>query len=131
MSRVRTASILFPNGRNPPQFERAGVPIPSPDGVGAAQNGDLHIAVLQERVGQLIRNYRVRGHIMADLDPLRQPHPHPPELDPAYYGFREADYDRSFAIATADGEEILTFREILERLQNTYCRPDRRAVHAH
>jgi len=73
-------------------------------------------------VDQLIRNYRVRGHIMADLDPLGQPHPHPPELDPGHYGFREADYDRPFAMATADGDEILTFREILERLQNTYCR---------
>ncbi|MCA9068150.1 MAG: 2-oxoglutarate dehydrogenase E1 component, partial [Planctomycetaceae bacterium] len=37
-------------------------------------------------------------------------------------GFREMDYDRSFAMATVEGEQILTFREILEQLQNTYCR---------
>lgn len=107
--------------KEPPRFDRSR-PSPVPERDGNGKTRDLHLSVLQERVGQLIRNYRVRGHIMADLDPLGQPHPHPPELDPAYYGFREADYERPFAIATADGEEILTFREILERLQNTYCR---------
>ena len=105
-----------------PHFERTSLfhrRVAQADGKHAA---DLNLAVLQERVDQLIRNYRVRGHIIADLDPLGQPRPHPPELAPAYYGFRESDYDRTFAMATADGQELLTFREILDRLQNTYCR---------
>src|ERR1051325_1177268 len=38
-------------------------------------------AILQERVDQLIRNYRVRGHMAAELDPLGLPRPTPPELD--------------------------------------------------
>ncbi|MEY2724387.1 MAG: 2-oxoglutarate dehydrogenase component, partial [Planctomycetota bacterium] len=43
-------------------------------------------AVLQERLEQLIRSYRVRGHIVAKIDPLNAERPQPPELDPAYYG---------------------------------------------
>ena len=47
----------------------------------------------------LIRSYRVRGHLNANLDPLgiegREPHP---ELDPATYGFTEADLDRPIFI---------------------------------
>ena len=109
-------------GNDGPGFERPSLFHASADGADGTPAGDLSVAVLQERVDQLIRNYRVRGHIMADLDPLGQPRPHPPELDPAYYGFREADYDRSFAMATAGGQQILTFREILDRLRNTYCR---------
>ncbi|MEX1230415.1 MAG: 2-oxoglutarate dehydrogenase E1 component [Planctomycetaceae bacterium] len=86
-------------------------------------DGDgFELAVLQERVDQLIRNYRVRGHIIAEIDPLGQPRPRPVELDPGYYGFTPGDDDRRFAITLADREEILPFREILSRLRNTYCR---------
>ena len=43
-------------------------------------------AVLQERVDMLIRAYRVRGHMVASIDPLGRPRPAQPELDPAIYG---------------------------------------------
>src|SRR5262245_40116604 len=46
-------------------------------------------AVLQERVDQLIRNYRVRGHVVARVDPLDIPRAKAPELDPEFWGFTE------------------------------------------
>ncbi len=95
-----------------PPIERDGQPVPS----------RLEPAARQERVDQLIRNYRVRGHIMADLDPLDSPRPHPPELDASYYGFTEADFDRVFVTRTARGPDERTLREILRWLRNTYCR---------
>ncbi len=108
--------------RESPHFKRTSLFHRAAASADGGPGAGKELAVLQERVDQLIRNYRVRGHIIADLDPLGQPRPHPPELDPAYYGFRESDYDRTFAMATAGGQEILPFREILDRLQNTYCR---------
>ena len=70
----------------------------------------------------LIRSYRVRGHLEADLDPLglvhRQAHP---ELDYRTYGFTEADLDRPIFIANVLGRETATLREIISILRNTYC----------
>jgi 2-oxoglutarate dehydrogenase E1 component len=80
------------------------------------------LAVLQERVDQLIRNYRVRGHMAADIDPLDQPRLQPAELDTAFYGFTEADLDRRFSTSWMGGAETGTLREIIDWLRNTYCR---------
>jgi len=79
-------------------------------------------AVLQERIDQLIRNYRVRGHMSAQLDPLGIPRAKPPELDLEFYDLTEKDLDRRFACEAMCGGGTLTLREILERLRNTYCR---------
>src|SRR5215469_634475 len=94
---------------------------PSALGNGAAAE-EATTAVLQEKVDQLIRNYRVRGHMAARLDPLGIPRATPPELDPDFYGFGEADMDRRFACEARCGDGTLTLREILDRLRNTYCR---------
>ena len=94
---------------------------PSPAGDGAAAE-ETTTAVLQERIDQLIRNYRVRGHMAAQLDPLGIPRSKPPELDLEFYGLTEADMDRRFAVRGVSGGGTLTLREILERLRNTYCR---------
>lgn len=59
--------------------------------------GEPGVAGLQESVDALIRSYRARGHIIAQVDPLRQPKAAPPELDPAYHGLTDADLDRPFA----------------------------------
>jgi len=83
---------------------------------------ELEVAVLQDRVDQFVRAYRVRGHMVANIDPLGMPRPHMPELDPDYYGFTEADMDRPFSTVTIRGPDVLTLRRILERLRNTYCR---------
>ncbi len=89
---------------------------------GSAGVRELEMAVLQDRLDQLVRAFRVRGHMVAAIDPLGMPRPHQPELDPEYYGFTEADMDRPFSTATIRGSGVLTLRRILERLRNTYCR---------
>ncbi|HKN50081.1 MAG TPA: multifunctional oxoglutarate decarboxylase/oxoglutarate dehydrogenase thiamine pyrophosphate-binding subunit/dihydrolipoyllysine-residue succinyltransferase subunit, partial [Actinomycetota bacterium] len=76
------------------------------------------------RVRSLINMYRVRGHLIADLDPLaaKPPEMHP-ELDPASYGFTIWDLERKFlaaGVAGIDGE--LTLNEILAILLDAYCR---------
>lgn len=74
------------------------------------------------RAIMLIRAFRVRGHLEADLDPLnlREVKYHP-ELDPAHYGFTEADYDRPIFIDGVLGLETASLREIVEVLRATYC----------
>ncbi len=84
---------------------------------------DVRAATLDSiRALMLIRSYRVRGHLMADLDPLgiEQPEDHP-ELDPATYGFGEADLDRPIFIDHVLGLETATVREIVAILKRTYC----------
>jgi 2-oxoglutarate dehydrogenase E1 component len=89
---------------------------------GSAESPDLDSAAKQERIDQLVRNYRVRGHICADVDPLDRPRPSPPELDPSFYGFTDADYERVFVTRSARGVKERTLHEILWWLRNTYCR---------
>jgi 2-oxoglutarate dehydrogenase E1 component len=73
------------------------------------------------RVVMLIRAYRVRGHLLADLDPLGLVgSKHHPELDPKSYGFTEADFDREFFLDNVLGLEKATLRRILEILRQTY-----------
>ncbi len=80
------------------------------------------VDVRQDRVDQLVRAYRVRGHIIAQIDPLHHPHPNCPELKPSYYGFTRADLERPFSARTIRGAPVRTLREILFLLRNTYCR---------
>jgi 2-oxoglutarate dehydrogenase E1 component len=84
--------------------------------------GAMDLAVRQDRVDQLVRAYRVRGHMIANIDPLGMPRPQHPELEPSYYKLGEADMDQVFSSRTIFGTEKLTLRDILERLRNTYCR---------
>jgi 2-oxoglutarate dehydrogenase E1 component len=77
---------------------------------------------LQDRLDQLIRAYRTRGHMIAEVDPLGLHRAVPPELDIAFYGFSESDLDRQFSCETVHGQGLLTLREIVLRLRNTYCR---------
>ncbi|HEX7010662.1 MAG TPA: 2-oxoglutarate dehydrogenase E1 component [Phycisphaeraceae bacterium] len=83
---------------------------------------EAELSSLQHRVDQLIRNYRVRGHIVARLDPLGTQPEEPPELDPAYYGFTEADMDRQVYTISLPGPNLRTLRDILDLLRETYCR---------
>ncbi|HYG75004.1 MAG TPA: 2-oxoglutarate dehydrogenase E1 component [Planctomycetota bacterium] len=91
----------------------------------AAAGGTTRVRVaraMQERVDQLIRNFRVRGHIVAKIDPLGQQRPDPPEINPAHYGFTDEDLDLPFSTENIPGLDALTLRRIIERLRNTYCR---------
>lgn len=74
------------------------------------------------RALMMIRAYRMRGHLAADLDPLRLREPVPqPELDPKSYGFTEADLDRPIFIDKVLGLEQATIRQMVDILQRTYC----------
>jgi 2-oxoglutarate dehydrogenase E1 component len=79
--------------------------------------------VKQMRVQTLINIYRVRGHLIADLDPLeaRAPTMHQ-ELDPATYGLTLWDLDREFLTDGLAGREMLTLGETLGILRDAYCR---------
>ena len=73
---------------------------------GPPEQQSLELSILQDRVDQLIRAYRVRGHLVADLDPLGLPRPQLPELDPRVStASREADMDRPFSTDTIEGPQ--------------------------
>ncbi len=74
-------------------------------------------------VQTLINMYRVRGHLIADLDPLgvREPRLHP-ELDPLTYGLTLWDLDREFVTDGLAGRDVLMLGEILGILRDAYCR---------
>ena len=74
------------------------------------------------RALMLIRSYRVRGHLQANLDPLgiEQPTSNP-ELTPEFYGFGEADLDRPIFLDGVLGFQTGTIREVLALLKRTYC----------
>ncbi|MEO0360718.1 MAG: thiamine pyrophosphate-dependent enzyme, partial [Pseudomonadota bacterium] len=74
------------------------------------------------RALMLIRAYRIRGHLAADLDPLNlKPHPAMPELDPASYGFSASDMERPIFIDQVLGLEMASMREIVAIVKRTYC----------
>ncbi|MDD2875916.1 MAG: 2-oxoglutarate dehydrogenase E1 component [Acidiphilium sp.] len=103
-------------------------PRPRDSGAEAAKSAAVGVPVSRQatldsiRALMFIRAYRVRGHLEADLDPLglkRQGHH--PELDPASYGFTDADLDRSIFIDMVLGRETATMREIIGILRESYC----------
>jgi 2-oxoglutarate dehydrogenase E1 component len=75
----------------------------------------------QARVLQLINMYRVRGHLIADLDPLRHQSNYHPELDPSNYNFTVWDLDRQFITGGFIGMKKSSLKEILDTLHQTYC----------
>jgi 2-oxoglutarate dehydrogenase E1 component len=91
-------------------------PAASPDEVRAATLDSL-------RAIMMIRAYRMRGHLRANLDPLGIAFPpgDASELDPATYGFAESDYDRPIFLDFVLGLEDASLREILAIVRRTYC----------
>ncbi len=99
-----------------------GAAAPAAAAAGAVTLEQARAATLDSiRAIMLIRAFRVRGHLDATLDPLaltkREPHP---ELDPASYGFTEADMDRPIFIDNVLGMHTATLREITAALKKTY-----------
>ena len=76
----------------------------------------------QTAVIELINAYRVRGHLVADIDPLHaMPRLDHPELDIQTYGLTIWDLDREFMTAGLGGTESATLRDILDILRRAYC----------
>jgi multifunctional 2-oxoglutarate metabolism enzyme len=85
-------------------------------------NRDEAQTVKELKVQSLINMYRVRGHLIAKLDPLRtDPPPLHAELDPDHYGLSIWDLDRRFHTGGLPGTDILPLGEILEVLRDAYC----------
>jgi len=82
----------------------------------------LWTARMQDRVDQLVREYRVRGHLVAQLDPLGLTRQGTAELSPEAYGVSELDLSRPFEATSLANVSGGTLHEILTRLRNTYCR---------
>jgi 2-oxoglutarate dehydrogenase E1 component len=91
-------------------------------GAGASAE-DVHKAVKDSIAAiMLIRAYRMRGHLAADLDPLKlTSFGEQPELSPATYGFTDDDLDREIFINGYLGLETATVRQMLDILKRTYC----------
>ena len=77
---------------------------------------------IHERVYEMVRNYRVRGHMIASVDPLGAPRPSVPELELEYYGFNDSELNMLVNSASLPYGTPLTVREIYERMRNTYGR---------
>jgi len=97
-----------------------------PVSVPGVRGAQLDEVAKEAAVLQLINAYRVRGHLIADFDPLGSEPTYHAELDPATYGLTIWDLDREFLTGTlmSDGDEpqrVATLRQILETLRQTYC----------
>lgn len=77
--------------------------------------------VKQAKVLQLINMYRVRGHLLADLDPLGTRSVYHPELDPSSFNLTVWDLDREFITGGFGALKTATLREVLNILHKTYC----------
>ena len=99
----------------PVHLQEAGGEVASKDAVLQAARDSINALML-------IRSYRVRGHLEADLDPLKlaisDSHP---ELDPKTYGFMDKDMDRPIFINGVLGLEWATLGDIYKLLRDTYC----------
>jgi len=77
----------------------------------------------QMQVSLLVRSHRVRGHLIADLDPLRWKEPRlPRELDPANYGLTIWDLEREFLTGGVAGSSKMKLDDLLGVLRDAYCR---------
>ena len=74
------------------------------------------------RVQELIHAYRVRGHLMADTDPLEFEIRRHPDLDVVQHGLTLWDLDREFPTGGFGGRPMMKLRDILGVLRNSYCR---------
>ena len=88
---------------------------------GFEQSSNTDEIVKQAKVLQLINMYRVRGHLLADLDPLGTRSVYHPELDPSSFNLTVWDLDRHFVTGGFSALKTATLREVINILQKTYC----------
>ncbi len=85
----------------------------------ATHEGDLDKGT---RVNELIHSYRVRGHLMADTDPLEVKVRSHPDLDVVNHGLTLWDLDREFPVGGFAGQRVMKLRDVLGVLRDSYCR---------
>ncbi|HEU5126224.1 MAG TPA: 2-oxoglutarate dehydrogenase E1 component [Verrucomicrobiae bacterium] len=121
---VANGELRFPKPRFGPAFRPFSLfnPPTTTQQPGRTRFADRQTAALQDRIYLLVRLYRVRGHRIANVDPLGQPIPIPPELEPEFFGFTDADMDLPVHTETFQYDGDLTLGQLLQRLRNTYCR---------
>ncbi len=85
----------------------------------ASHEGDLDKAT---RVNELIHAYRVRGHLMADTDPLEFKVRSHPDLDVVNHGLSLWDLDRQYPVGGFAGKRVMKLRDVLGVLRDSYCR---------
>lgn len=120
------ALIEYERGRNgaAPNGHSGGVLLERRNGVAEHVPADVEQVMLQKQVDRLIENYRLIGHLRADIDPLERPRPAVREgLDLDYFRLTEAHLDREFSAGRLfEGNQLVKLRDIVEKLQRIYCR---------
>ena len=120
----RAAAALRPRAAEPPQAAPAAARRQAAPVADLGSERSRRADVDHLRALMLIRAYRVRGHLQAHLDPLGLAgDKHHPELDPATYGFTEADRDRPIFINNVLGLETATLARSWRSCAPTYCGP--------
>ncbi|MFT4279928.1 multifunctional oxoglutarate decarboxylase/oxoglutarate dehydrogenase thiamine pyrophosphate-binding subunit/dihydrolipoyllysine-residue succinyltransferase subunit, partial [Microbacterium sp.] len=89
--------------------------------------GDINVDIAERvdktaRVQELINSFRVRGHLMADIDPLEYVQRTHPDLEIESHGLTFWDLDREFVTGGFGGKRTMKLREILGVLRDSYCR---------
>lgn len=113
------------NGNGAPAFTNgSNVIVERRGGVVAHVPADVEQVMLQKQVDRLIQNYRLIGHLRADIDPLGRPRPLVREgLDLDYFQLTEAHLDREFSAGRLFPDRpMVPLREIIAKLQRTYTR---------
>ncbi len=113
----------WPAPKADPKAAKGGKPAPAAAAPGGVTAEDVRAAAHDSiRALMLIRAYRVRGHLQANLDPLgiELPIQHP-ELTPEFHGFTAADMDRPIFLDGVLGLQTGTLNQVLEILKRTYC----------
>ncbi|PCD02844.1 2-oxoglutarate dehydrogenase E1 component [Sphingomonas spermidinifaciens] len=99
----------------PAPAPKAATPVPSTADIQRAAQDSI-------RAMMLIRTYRVRGHLAANLDPLGLSKREMPEdLKTEYHGFHDSEIDRPVYLGGALGFETATIRQVVDTLRKNYC----------
>ena len=116
-------AALDPTQMEPaPKPAKPGAAKPAPAVAPATRDDVIKAASDSIRAMMLIRTYRVRGHLAANLDPLGlSKREMPADLRTEYHGFSDADLDRSVYLGGTLGMEWATVRELVDTLRANYC----------
>ena len=124
----RAPGLPLTNGHLAPSLDlafnahAAASPLPAP----SPQDHERELlaqAAIHGRVYKLLNAYRVRGHLFAHIDPLGVPPEAPPELELSNFELSPEDLDKPFpTIDLAGAGPVQTLREIIQHLEETYCR---------